>query len=149
MKLVLREQIGRRGDDRDVARREVAGNIDNAARHGQHREMGVALRIRHCVHEAHLLQVAPEQERADDRRLDPGHLEDDVDFARIERAEHLLAAERQKPRAPLHRTAFAQQMQGERSSAAPFGADGHPASGEVRELVDLRRPAARNIHIGS
>ena len=63
MNVVLREQVGRGGDDRDVARRQVVGDVDDAARHRQHGEMSIALRVRHRVHEAHLLQVAPAQER--------------------------------------------------------------------------------------
>ena len=73
-------------------------------------EMGVALRKRHRVHEAHLPQVAPAQERrgrsaprfrrpGTRRRLRPAS----------SALERLLAADRQKRRAPLHRAAFAQQ----------------------------------------
>ena len=117
---------------------QVVGDVDDAARHRQRRQMGTALRVGGGVGEAHRLQVAPVQELADDRRLDAGDLEHDVDFAGIERLQHVRAADRQKFRPASLDAAVLQQLQRERARAAAFGADGQPASCEPRQRVDLR-----------
>jgi hypothetical protein len=67
----------------------------------------------------------------------PRDLEDDVDLVRIECGERFVAPEREELRPILHRPAFAQDLERERSRAAAFHPDGHPRSRELRQTVGL------------
>ena len=76
---VAGQEVGRHGDDRDVAGRQIRLDVDDAARHRQRRELAVTLRVGRRMHQAHERQIAPAQEVGEDRRLDPGNQEHRID----------------------------------------------------------------------
>mgnify|MGYP003694060531 CR=1 FL=1 len=69
----------------------------------------IALRERHGVREAHLFKVAPAQHVANDRRLDSGNLEHDVDLARRRALSTSPSPPMDRMRRPRVDAAFLQQ----------------------------------------
>ena len=150
MNFVSRQQIGRRGDGREVAVGQVGRDVGDAARHGERGQMREPLRVRAGVHQAHRLQVAPAQELADDRSFDSRHLEHDVDLAIVERLQRVRAARSAgtsslPPSTPLSRRSCRESARVPLPSA-PMASRRPASAGSVSTCGSC---ADWNIHIGS